>query len=122
MSTLEMICVGFILLVFGGSGLGELPTWRRFADDYVRWGYGRSWAVITPAIKVIAAVLTAVPQTRLLGAVLCCAVAIAAVISVARAKEPPRVMIASVVCILTLAATVLLFRIHTAATAGPYLN
>jgi hypothetical protein len=122
MSTLELICVGFLLLVYGGSGLGELPTWRRFAPDYVRWGYGRSWAIITPVIKLAAAALVAIPQTRIVGAVMCSLVALAAVGSVVRAKEPPRILIASVVCILTLAATVPLLQLHSNAGAAPYIN
>jgi hypothetical protein len=122
MSTLELTCVGFLLLVYGGSGLAELPMWRRFAPDYVRWGYARSWAIATPLIKLAAAALVAIPQTRMVGAVLCSLVALAAVGSVVRAKEPPRILIASVVCILTLGATVLLLRMHSNAAGPPYIN
>jgi len=104
MSILQSSCVGLLVLIYGGSGAAELPMWRRFADDYIRWGLGRSWAIITPIIKLVAAVLTLVPRTRLMGAALCSIVALAAVITVARAKEGARLVIASVVCIVTLAA------------------
>lgn len=87
MSTIQMAALGFLGLVYGGSGLVELPQWRRFADQFASWGFPRWWALFNPALKLVAAVLAVLPQTRTFGVLLCLLVALGAVVTVLRFKE-----------------------------------
>jgi hypothetical protein len=110
MPDLEWFSAGLLALIYGGSGLVELPMWRKMAADYLRWGYPRSWAIITPGVKILAAALVLIPRSRLLGASLCTIIAIAALATVLRVKDRARIAAASIVATLTVVAAVLILR------------
>lgn len=78
MPVLQWGALGLLVLIYGGSGIVELPMWRKSVDQYVQWNYPRWWAIFTPALKVIAAALVLIPQTRLFGAALCVLIGLAA--------------------------------------------
>jgi len=82
-----MISVGLMVLIYGGSGLAEIAMWRKFVPQFLRWNFPAWMAWVNPAIKILAAVLIAMPQTRVVGAMLCCAVAVGAVLTVLRFRE-----------------------------------
>jgi hypothetical protein len=108
MSTVEIVCVGLLALIYGGSGLVELPRWRRFTGQFVGWGFPPWWAAFNPALKIAAAVMTIVPQTRPYGVALCVLVALGAAFVVLRFKERAMVKAALPVVALTLLCTALL--------------
>ena len=108
MSYIEWAAVGFLVLVYGGSGAVELPQWRKFVDRFTKWGYPRSWAIVTPALKVLGAVLTLVPVTTSFGAALCAVIGIAAAVTVLRFRERALYVPALGVMVLTLASAAVL--------------
>ena len=118
MAMFEWGAVGFLVLVYGGSGLAELPLWRRFVDRFVKWGYPRSWAIVTPVLKIIGAALTPIPQTRPIGAALCALIGIAAAITVLRFRERALYAPALAVATLTLCGAGLLMWNFLAGFAG----
>jgi hypothetical protein len=87
MSIIETGAVVLLVLIYGGSGIVELPQWRKFSDQFARWGYPAWFSLFIPALKVFAGVLTAVPPTRSYGVVLCVVVAVGALVTVLRFKE-----------------------------------
>lgn len=108
MSSIEIACVGLLVLIYGGSGVVELPQWRKFADQFARWGFPRWWAAFIPALKIVAAALTVAPQTRSYGVALCVLVAAGAVITVVRHRERAMYQAALPVAAVTLVAAALL--------------
>lgn len=108
MSTTEIVCVGLLVLIYGVSGAVELPQWRKFSPQFVRWGFAPWWAVFNPALKIAAAGMTLAPQTRMYGVALCVLVAGGAVVTVLRHKERAMVKVALPVAALTLISATLL--------------
>lgn len=105
MSILAWVCLGFLALVYGGSGLAELFTWRKSAPQFVDWGYPRWWAIVTPMVKLVAALLLIAEQTRIAGVLLCLAVGLAASATVLWHREKAMYLAALPVTLLTLAAS-----------------
>jgi hypothetical protein len=108
MSKVEMVCVGLLVLIYGGSGIVELPQWRKFSGQFVGWGFPSWWAAFNPALKIAAAGLTVAPQTRPYGVALCVLVAVGAGFVVLRFKERAMYKAALPVVFLTLLAAGLL--------------
>ena len=108
MSKLEIAAVALPVLVYGGSGIVELPQWRKFVDQFVRWGFPAWWAAFNPALKIVAAGLTLAPPTRPLGLALCVAIALGAVVTVLRFNERALIKAALPVAALTLLSAVVL--------------
>lgn len=108
MSMVEMIAIGLLVLIYGGSGVAELPHWRKSTAQYERWGYPSWWALVTPALKVVAAALTVAPATRPYGVVLCLLVGLAALATVLRWRERAMRIPAVGVVALTCAAAAML--------------
>jgi hypothetical protein len=108
MTMIEWAAAGFLVLVYGGSGIIELPMWRRFADRFVRLGYPRSWAIVTPALKLLGAALTLIPQAMPIGASRCALIGLAAAASVLRARERSMCAPALAVMVITIASAAFL--------------
>jgi hypothetical protein len=87
MSTVKWVALGLLILIYAGSGLVELPLWRKSVDRFVGWGYPRWMAVANPALKALAGILALIPQTRLAGVLLCAAIGLAASATVLRARD-----------------------------------
>ena len=104
MSILSMVALALLVLIYGGSGLVELPQWRKFADQFARWGFPRWWAAFNPALKIVAALLALLPATRPYGVILCVLVALGAAIVVVRFRERVLYKAALPVAVLTLSA------------------
>jgi len=102
MTMLDMGAVALLVLIYAGSGIIELPQWRKFKDQFARWGYPAWFAAFNPAFKLVAGVLTAVPATRGLGVALCVVVAIGALVTVLRFRERTLYKAAIPVVVLTL--------------------
>lgn len=87
MSKVDILCVSIMALIYGGSGIVELPQWNKLGDQFNRWGFPRWWAVFNSALKVLAAGLILMPRTRVVGVALCVIVAFCAAATVLRFKE-----------------------------------
>ena len=87
MSTVDWVALGLLVLIYAGSGLVELPLWRKSVDRFVGWGYPRWMALANPALKALAGILALVPQTRLAGVLLCVIIGVAASATVLRARD-----------------------------------
>lgn len=110
MSTTDMVALGLLVVIYGGSGLVELPQWRKFTDQFTRWGFPRWWAAFNPALKIAAALLALLPSTRPYGVVLCVLVALAAATVVVRFSERAMYKAAFPVLALTVSAAAWLLR------------
>lgn len=108
MSNLEWVCVGLLVLIYGGSGLAELPQWRKFTGQFVGWGFPPWWAAFNPGLKIAGAGMTIVPQTRLYGVMLCVLVALGAAFVVLRFRERTMLKAALPVAAVTLVCAALL--------------
>jgi len=97
-----------LALIYGGSGLVELPQWRKFVDPFVRWGFPSWFAAFNPALKIVAAGLTIAPSTRVYGAALCVLIALGAGAIVLRFKERAMYKAVLPVVVLTLVSAALL--------------
>jgi hypothetical protein len=84
---LQTVGLVVLALVYGGSGLVELPQWRRFTEQFVRWGFPAWWAAFNPALKIAAGALVLWPPTRTIGVALCMLVALGALATVLRCRE-----------------------------------
>jgi uncharacterized membrane protein YphA (DoxX/SURF4 family) len=73
-----------LAIAFLGAGVVNAIGPGAIKDDFVRWGYPRWWNLVTGGLEVLAAVLIALPATRLAGLVLAAAICIAAVATVVR--------------------------------------
>ncbi len=109
MPILQWGAIGLLVLIYGGSGVVELPMWRKSVDQYVQWGYPRWWAIVTPALKVLAAALVIFSQTRLIGAALCALIGMAAAATVLRFRARNMYAAALPVALLTLISAGILF-------------
>lgn len=105
MSILAWVCLVFLGLVYGGSGVAELFTWQKSAPQFLAWGYPRWWAIVTPAVKLIAGLLLIAPETRVFGVLLCVAVGVAASATVLWHRQKAMYMAALPVTLLTLVAS-----------------
>jgi hypothetical protein len=87
MTTIQLVALGLLVLIYAGSGLVELPLWRRSAERFVGWGYPRWMALANPALKALGGILAIFPQTRLIGVLLCAVIGLAASATVLRARD-----------------------------------
>jgi hypothetical protein len=87
MTTVQSIALGLLVLIYAGSGLIEIPLWRKSVDRFVGWGYPSWMAILNPVLKAVAGVLALIPQTRLVGVLLCAAIGIAASATVLKARD-----------------------------------
>lgn len=108
MSIAEWVCLVFLVLVYAGSGVAEILTWRKSVEQYEKWGYPSWWALFTPCLKVVAGVLLLVPLLRLWGVLLCACVAIAAAATILYHKEKAMYGAALPLSVLTLVCSVIL--------------
>lgn len=76
-----------LAIAFLGAGIFNGLGSASVKDGFIRWGYPDWWNVVTAALEIMAAVLIAVPATRLLGLVLGVAICVAAVATVLRHRE-----------------------------------
>lgn len=56
-------------------------------DNFARWGYPRWWGRLTGALEIIAAVLIALPSSRVTGLVFGAIIITAAILTVLRYRE-----------------------------------
>ncbi len=108
MSMLQWGAIGALALIYGGSGLAELPMWRKTVDQFVQWGYPRWFAIFNPALKLVAGVLVLFAQTRLVGVALCVLVGLAALATVLRFRTRSMYPAVIPVVLLTLASAAVL--------------
>ena len=73
--------VGALFLV---SGAIEFILRRRFVKRFVDWGYPEYWPVVTSLLKISGGAMVFVPQTRVIGLVLCALISVAAIITLVR--------------------------------------
>jgi hypothetical protein len=108
MSMLEWGAIGALALIYGGSGLAELPMWRKTVDQFVQWGYPRWFAIFNPALKLVAGVMVLFTQTRPIGVALCVLVGLAALATVLRFRTRSMYPAVIPVVLLTLASAAVL--------------
>ena len=92
--------VGALFLV---SGTIELILRRRFVERFVDWGYPEYWPVVTFLLKITGGAMVFVPQTRIIGLVMCALISVAAIITLVRNYKKgdiPPVLINGVLLIL----------------------
>ena len=102
MAVEQWVSLGFLIIVYGGSGIAELFLWKKSVDQFVAWGYPQWWAIVTPVIKIVAGILLVFSNTQVFGVLLCGAVAIAASITVLWHQEKSAYKAAFPVTLLTL--------------------
>jgi uncharacterized membrane protein YphA (DoxX/SURF4 family) len=76
-----------LAIVFAGSATANFIGPKPLRDAFARWGYPSYWHLVTGALELAAAVLLAIPQTRLLGVVLGAAITLAAFATVTWHRE-----------------------------------
>jgi hypothetical protein len=86
-SNIQWGALAVLVLIYAGSGLVELPMWRRSVTRFMGWGYPAEMALINPALKLAGGLLAAWPQTRSWGVLLCAVIGIAASATVLRARD-----------------------------------
>jgi len=108
MSMLQWGAIGALVLIYGGSGLAELPMWRKTVEQFVQWGYPRWFAIFNPALKLMAGVMVLFTQTRLIGVALCVLVGLAALGTVTHFRTRSMYPAVIPVVLLTLASAAVL--------------
>jgi uncharacterized membrane protein YphA (DoxX/SURF4 family) len=87
MSIIDWLALGILVLAYGVGSVVELIKWQEMSEQYMKWGYPRYWAIVTPVIKIAAAIMLIFMTTRVFGAVICAAVAIAGSVTVLWYKD-----------------------------------
>jgi hypothetical protein len=76
-----------LALAFLGAGVVNAAGSDAIKDDFVRWGYPPWWNLVTGGLEALAAVLIAMPTTRVAGLGLGAAICVAAVATVVRRRD-----------------------------------
>lgn len=106
LSTLQMVSLSLLALVYGLISLPEIIKWQALAPGFVKWGYPRWWALVTPIIKLAGALCLFFPATQCLGFAICVAVALAAAATVLWHKDAEMYKVTLPAAVITIAATV----------------
>jgi len=97
----ELGSLGFLVLVYGLSGLAELFTWKKMIDQFTKWGYPRWMPLFNAFLKLAAGLLLMIPTTRTIGIAICFLVGFAAVATVLKNNDKSMLKAAFPVFILT---------------------
>jgi len=108
MSIIDWVALTILLLAYGLGSVVELVKWQAMAGDYVKWGYPRYWAIVTPLIKIAAAVMMLFTGCRIYGAWLCVVVALAGSATVLWYKDKDVYMKAFPMTVVTIVCAVIL--------------
>ena len=86
-----------LAIAFLGAGAFNLAGGASVKQGFVRWGYPQWWNLVTGGLELLAALLIALPPTRLAGLLLGAAILIAAVGTVLRHRDyghlPPGIVL-----------------------------
>jgi hypothetical protein len=80
----DLISVCLLAVAFTGAGIVNALGVAGTRANLVRWGYPHWWCHVTGALEIAAAVLIALPATRLAGLILGTVIVGAAVLTVLR--------------------------------------
>ena len=76
-----------LAIAFFGAGAFNLAGGASVKAGFVRWGYPEWWNLVTGGLELLAALLIAIPSTRLIGLLLGAAILLAAVATVLRHRD-----------------------------------
>ena len=81
------LSIWLLVAGFFGAGLFNAIGAPGTKSDFARWGYPRSWNIVTGGLEMMSAVLIALPASRSLGLALGAAIIAAAVLTVLRHRD-----------------------------------
>jgi hypothetical protein len=85
--SIQLLIIRFLVIIFALVGLVQLAGPRCVREAYARWDYPRGYYHITGILELLAATLLAVPETRILGAILAGIIMFGAIITLLENRE-----------------------------------
>jgi hypothetical protein len=80
---MHMIFIWLLAAAFASAGLFNAIATSTMRSNFVRWGYPAWWCRVTGGLEISAAILVAIPATR----VLCAVILAAAALTILRHRE-----------------------------------
>ncbi|MHA6203528.1 DoxX family protein [Dyella soli] len=84
------ISIWLLVAGFFSAGLVNAIATPATQSSFARWGYPRWWSRLTGGLELMSAVLIALPVSRMVGTALGAAIVAAAILTVLRHREFPR--------------------------------
>ena len=97
------IFVWLLAAFYGIAGLAPLLNWEKTSQQYQQWGFPSWFGLVTAIFEVAVGVFLILPQTRMAGAALGCAIMVAAIATLFRCKEYSHAVPPTIVLSVTLA-------------------
>jgi hypothetical protein len=84
---LHVLAIWLLVAAFFGAGVFNAIGTPATKSSFVRWGYPEWWCRLTGGLEIVAAVLIALPGSRIVGLALGAVIIAAAVLTVLRHRE-----------------------------------
>lgn len=99
----HLISIWLITAGFLGAGVFNVIGTEKTRSDFAHWGYPRWWHVLTGGLEILAALLIALPVTRVAGLALGAVILAAGIATVLRHRDfahlPPLGVFAAVTAV-----------------------
>src|ERR1700761_3628164 len=84
---MHRIFITLLVAAFASAGVFNAIATPTTRSNFIRWGYPAWWCRLTGGLEISAAILVAMPATRVAGLILCAVILAAAALTILRHRE-----------------------------------